>query len=395
MASFAGLRGTGDFATDERPKNFREFILWANPNGRAPMFALMSKMGSEKTTDPEFNWFEETQQIIRLHINDATPISAVATTITVDSGALQLVAGNQILIEKTELAVYDNEVIEVASVTSDTVFEAIRGVQGTTAAIIPDDSFILVVGTAFEEGTAKAAFSTRNPTKKTNFTQIFKTGMGITRTADETTLRTGDSMTNDQKRKTFDHSVEIEHALMWGNSFEDLTGTKPKRTMGGLREFLITNTKIYTVATTENDLLDDFFKVFDFDSAGAGDERIVFAGNGALNAINKIARASASTRINFQGTIDMFGMNVQKWVIPQGTFFVRSHPLMNVHPKFTNSLFVINPMGIKWRPLTDTFLKKDTQTPGTDSKEQEWLTEGGLEVQHEETMAYIGNITAA
>lgn len=24
----AGLRGTGDWATDERPKNFREMILW-------------------------------------------------------------------------------------------------------------------------------------------------------------------------------------------------------------------------------------------------------------------------------------------------------------------------------------------------------------------------------
>ena len=24
----AGLRGTGDWAADERPKNFREMILW-------------------------------------------------------------------------------------------------------------------------------------------------------------------------------------------------------------------------------------------------------------------------------------------------------------------------------------------------------------------------------
>ena len=36
----AGLRGTGDWATDERPKNFREMILWRNPNGMAPLTAL-------------------------------------------------------------------------------------------------------------------------------------------------------------------------------------------------------------------------------------------------------------------------------------------------------------------------------------------------------------------
>ena len=40
----AGLRGTGDWGTDERPKNFRETILWRDPNGSAPLTALMSKM---------------------------------------------------------------------------------------------------------------------------------------------------------------------------------------------------------------------------------------------------------------------------------------------------------------------------------------------------------------
>lgn len=52
----AGLRGTGDWATDERPKNFREYILWRKPNGSAPLLALTSKIGSEETNDPEFNW---------------------------------------------------------------------------------------------------------------------------------------------------------------------------------------------------------------------------------------------------------------------------------------------------------------------------------------------------
>jgi hypothetical protein len=58
MPAIAGLRGTGtaDWGTDERPKNFREMILWRNPNGSAPLTALMSKMRSESTDDPEFAW---------------------------------------------------------------------------------------------------------------------------------------------------------------------------------------------------------------------------------------------------------------------------------------------------------------------------------------------------
>lgn len=393
MASFAGLRATDNFGTDERPKNFRELILWSNPNGRAPLFALMARMASQKTDDPEIAWFEEQQQIVRLKLNDGTDMSDSDTAFVVDEGALQLVVGDRIMIEKTELATYDNEIVAVTAVASDTAFTGTRGVSGTTAAIILDNADMTLIGNAFEEGSAKATIAARNPVKKNNFCQIFKTAIGITNTADATKFRTGDAFSNDKKRKTFHHSVAIEHALMWGVKNEDLTGTHPKRTMGGLREFITTNVKIYTTAVVEDDFLDNIYKVFDFQSGGAGDERIVFAGNGALNVLNKIARASNSTNINFTGTIDMFGMNVQKWVIPQGTLFVRTHPLMNVHPKFTNSMFIIDPTGIRWRFLRDTRLETDIHTPGTDARESQWLTEATLELHREETMGYLGNMT--
>jgi hypothetical protein len=37
MTAIAGLLGTGDWGTDERPKNFRESILWMAPKGDTPM----------------------------------------------------------------------------------------------------------------------------------------------------------------------------------------------------------------------------------------------------------------------------------------------------------------------------------------------------------------------
>jgi hypothetical protein len=57
-SGIAGLRGsgTGDYAADERPKNFREMILWRDPNGGTPLTALMSKMKTEAVDDPEFSW---------------------------------------------------------------------------------------------------------------------------------------------------------------------------------------------------------------------------------------------------------------------------------------------------------------------------------------------------
>src|SRR5689334_10114845 len=83
MSAIAGLRGTGDWGTDERPKNFREGILRFNPNGTAPILALTSKAGKRTVDDPEFAWWCEGNAIIRLQVNGA--LGATDSLIVVDS----------------------------------------------------------------------------------------------------------------------------------------------------------------------------------------------------------------------------------------------------------------------------------------------------------------------
>ena len=185
MAAVAGLRGTGDWATDERPKNFRELILFRNPNGSAPIFALMARVQKESTDDPEFSWWDEPNDIVRLTVNGA--LGAGDLTIVVDSAdpsatapgnvwgvATHLVAGDLLLKEPTaDNATYDHEILEVVSVASETTFTAKRGAAGTTAAAIADNDSLFLIGNAFAEGTAAATAVSRNPIKYTNFCQIF------------------------------------------------------------------------------------------------------------------------------------------------------------------------------------------------------------------------------
>ena len=47
MSGIAGLRGTGNWGTDERPKSFRESILFFSPNGTAAIFGLTAKAGKK------------------------------------------------------------------------------------------------------------------------------------------------------------------------------------------------------------------------------------------------------------------------------------------------------------------------------------------------------------
>ena len=59
MAGFLGMRGTGDWASELRPKNFRQGILKLFPNGSVPITAMTSMMPDEKVNDPEFKWWDK------------------------------------------------------------------------------------------------------------------------------------------------------------------------------------------------------------------------------------------------------------------------------------------------------------------------------------------------
>ena len=137
--------------------------------------------------------------------------------------------------------------------------------------------------------------------------------------------------------------------------------------------------------------LDDTYKVFDYDSGSAGNERIVLAGNGFLNSLNKLARNSSSTRINFDGSIKAYGMQLQRWILPQGTLYVRTHPLLNVHSVYTNSAFILDPSAMIYRHMRDTRMEDNIQANDADFQKGQWLTEAGLEIRHEKTMGYLGN----
>jgi hypothetical protein len=405
MAAIAGLRGTGsgDWGTDERPKNFREMILWRNPNGSAPLTALMAKMRSESTDDPEFAWYEEEMNPVRCNVSSA--MSAAGVTAVIDSGdAYNLVAGDLVYVEAAAATATFPEIMTVVAVQSSTQFTVTRGSANTSAAGVSANAKLLKIGNAFEEGTTSPASSTRNPTKNYNYTQIFKTAYRITNTAKATRFRTGDPVKNDKKRRMFDHSVSLEQAFLFGARHEATGGTasKPQRYTGGLYYFLqaaynattapTIKSIASTVTNTGNDaLLDAVYQVFDYNTDSSGNERIVLCGNGFLNYMNKWVKYDGSTRINYEGTIRAWGMELQKWTIPQGTLYLKTHPLMNVNSRFTNGAFVIDPSGIRYRPLSgrDTKFQDNIQANDADETKGQWITEAGVEFHHLKSMRYL------
>src|SRR5262245_34649700 len=355
MSGIAGLRGTGDWGTDERPKDFRESILFFNPNGDAPIFGLTSKAGKKSVSDPEFAWWAESNNLVRLQINQTGGFLSTDTSLIVDSvdptastmGALygtatHLKPGDLLLVEKADQATFDNELVAVDTVLSDTTFTVLRGQGGTTAASIADDTFLTLIGSSYAEGTSAPRAVAKNPVKFVNYIQIFKDTYEITGTADNTTARTGSAWSNDKKRRLFKHSADIEWAIMFGRKNES-TGDngKPIRYMGGIREQIpSTNTTIFASAVTAATFMTALQPAFDFDMGG-GDTRIGFMCNHARSELGKVIQGTTGTRMELGTVIKIWGIAFQEFVTPLGRVLLKSHPLLSRHPRYRSSLFVL------------------------------------------------------
>lgn len=420
----SGLRATNDFATDERPKNFREAILWLDPNGMTPLTAMSAKMKTENTDDPEFAWFEEVLDTKKARITAKSGAETAGTTNTwtianitaVGSVGLQVTTPSRQFKPGDLLQVFDAsagqpatystgaEIVEVVSVTATTI-DVIRGKAGTVVVIDDtlDNDEIRLVGSAYAEGALSPDGRASQPQKNLNYTQIFKTAFSLTNTTKQTRFRTGDAFENDRKRAMFAHSEAMEQAFLWGNRFitagtpeADYSATTgPQRGMGGLRFFFTSNVNVNVGAVTDDFFFDSISSLFNYNAGGAGDQRICFVGNGALNAFQKAFRDSSPVRITYQGAVKFYGLKLLEFQIPQGTLFLKSHPLMNTDPLYTKSMFVTNGKGIIRRPLRgrDTKVQQNIQAPDADLRKDQWLTELGLELEFERTQGYFGNIS--
>lgn len=171
---------------------------------------------------------------------------------------------------------------------------------------------------------------------------------------------------------------------------------KPLRFMGGLRSFIPTaNSTVFGAAVTPTSFLDAVGMLFDFDT-GAGDTRMMFAGNQALIELSKVFVNEVTFNVN--NVVKVYGMDFQEFVMPNGRILIKSHPLLSRHGLYKKSAFVldfdaISAVGMAGRP--DGKAKDDVQAEDEDVRRGFWQTDTSLEVDYGGlTMAYIGNISA-
>jgi len=374
-----GLRGTGDWTTGQRPENWREEILLQFPNSPISLTALMSMLKVEITTDPKFNIFTKALPVQRATVSGSHSSALTTIALTGTTPAKPFKKGHALINERT---------LEVIWVVADPVspyaeIVVLRG-KGSSAATMNDLDGLVVVGTHHQEGAAVPTAVTYDPSVVTNYTQIFRTAVFLTKTAMATKLRTGSDMLERQRETLEIHAIEREMAYIFGTGVEDTSGPHPERTTKGFVSLITTNVSDFSSTGLDIDSWETFLEdVFEDGS----NEKLLLGGNTMLTTINKVARIHGE--IQMTPTSETYGLMMDRYRTPYGYLMIRQHPLFSKNPTFRSWGIVIDTQYLVDRPLNGNGENRDTQylenrhNPGDDAQKDEWLTESGLELQFE------------
>lgn len=422
---FVGMRGTDDFVTNERPENWREGILRLFPNGDAPLTALTALMPTRSVDDPHFHWWTQSLTTQRLAITDVYVNAALSSAYasggtagqtlyfkTADTTGIDMFrAGHVVLLRYSEDWQVDTRGLVTNVVKNGaSSYIAVRLLEADSNAgsyDLSDCDTALIIGNANPQGANRPVSIVQRPTEFGNYTQIFRNSLDLSRTAMKTRVRTEPAY---QKAKTDtleQHSIEQEKAYLWGYP-TTITGDngKPETFTGGIiyniQTYASGNVDDYRLNTDYTgqtwlqggeEWLDSYFEqIFRY---GNSDERMCFAGSGAILGINRLIKYKSQYTITLREMA--YGIKVMEWVTPFGVIYMKRHPLFSYEATNRNQMLIFEPANLGYVYIDDTFFMPDIMYgkgggTGKDGKEEEFLTEAGLEHFHPETCGLLNGV---
>ena len=264
-----------------------------------------------------------------------------------------------------------------------------------------------VIGTSWAEGTNTPAGWEDNLYDREGYCQIFKTGMNIFSGTSLATEYRG--IANEFQRiwqdKLMEHKMDIEQAMLFGiGSSSNETGSgAPTRQTWGILPYTEQYGKIYNMSYSSSgydaflDAMEDFFAP---ESGNSGD-KLVLASRKVITYLNKLGSGSF-----LNNTVGSSQYKLDVATVP-GAF---GHSVTMVNTIFGNLHFVQEPLlrgmfedycvcvdmkNVAYRPLQgngvsrDTFIETNVQDNGVDGRQDQVITEAGLEISVPETHAIL------
>ena len=391
MTAISGLRGTGEFTTDFRPTNYRELFTLLEPNGSAPLQALLSMTSSESVDDPKYNHFRDEVPDRVLKINNGGGYNNSATSLTVYSdGDIKFVTAGTTLVNLNT-----GEVMRASADCSGTTLTVERNVGGTSSTITDNDD-IAIIGHAAVEGSTSPTALAYDPTTDFNYTQIFKTPVQISGTLQNTYLRTGSKEQENVMKALKMHMADIERSFFWGRRhIANGSTNQPTRYTGGLTTMITSVTDAASGFATANTITENEFDQLLVETifAWGGKEKIAFIGARCASNFMKIAK-NRWQPTQVEGS---YGVNMSRYSTFAGDLLVYLHPMFRQIPGMDDAMIILDLPFLKYKYMQnrDTTLQRNIQPNDADYVKHMYLSECGLEMTQAKVHHYIKNWQAA
>lgn len=350
-----------------RKIDMRQGLLRLQPDA-APITVLTGKLGSVGTHNPEFKWSEKNLPVYADAMSAAVA-DGVITAIPVNNGSVFYV-GDTVKVPST------GEVFRVTVVAGNTL-TVVRGVGGGAAAIASAAELIRI-GTAMEEGDLSPTPRAENPTVLNNYTEIFKTSLRMTNTAKEGEQINGGKPWEERAfDKGIEHKRDMELAFLFSKPSEINTGGGPRRTTGGALNFIQTNVATAGGTLAQKTDLDPIIRAVR--RYGSSDQVVGMASDFVLDTINGLAVSKLQLVQSDSDTV--FGLKIMAYQTPNGIIRLTPHRLLSESPFYKSHLILLDFGCIRRRHVNnrDTSIQTNIQPPNADYKEDQYLTECGLE----------------
>lgn len=377
MTAITGLRGTGQFSVDFRPTNYRELFTLLEPNGTAPLQALLAMAGSEATDDPKYNHFRDELPDRKLTVNGAIASTSTGAVVVNSSDDLNFVVAGAVIVN------VDTGEVMHATANANTGTNTItvdRNIGGTTHQIA-DGANLIIAGFADSEGGSSPTAISFDPTTDFNYTQIFKTAVQVSGTLQNTYLRTGDKEQEQLTKALKLHMGDIERAMFFGVRHEaNGSSASPTRYTGGLKNQITNVTDGATYGATANTITEKEFDrllIEDIFAYGAN-EKVAFCGARVISNLMEIGKNRwQPTQID-----NAYGVSLSRYTTYAGDLLVYMHPMFRQVPGMDQEMIVLDMAELKYRYMQgrDTQLIRDIQAPDFDGVKHMYQTECGLEM---------------
>ena len=437
---------------DTRRKfNFGERVAELAPI-QSPFFVYLSKVAKKATNDPVFKFLEQRHQWQRRNFQvnmagnwtvstdgNGQITDAEADNLILDCGYDKYgkILGNSachFLVPGSVLAIVDSggtvrrmkvntnaaiahsgtdgtngitTITLVGGSDSTLEIESTEAWPASGTVVFNDNAQGQVIGSAYAEGTAQPTGWEDKLYDREGYCQIFKTGMNIfSGTALATEYR---GIANEFQRiwqdKLMEHKMDIEQTMLFGvgKASAEAVATAPTRYSWGILPYAEQYGKIYNMSYSSSgydaflDAMEDFFAP----ESGNSGNKLVLASRKIITYLNKLGNGSF---LNNSVGSSQYRLDVE--TIP-GAF---GHTVTMVNTIFGNLHFVQEPLlrgpwedyavcvdmkNVAYRPLVgngvsrDTFIETNVQDNGVDGRQDQIITESGLEISIPETHAIL------